>query len=180
MVIRRNADPVISNFKNSVAKTLDEKDIRKKVKNDKISLRRFAEGKEAKEEKADKEEMKKALLQDEDVKIVNADGTSGDHTDNDTPWRDFWEKETGVKLEEILDEKGGKFLCPGYEHHKNGSDKYVEPEKICGCHVQKADAKGNIIDETMYITPMCSGCNKRTNDIFKVGKAALVKRYKDK
>ena len=72
-------------------------------------------------------------------------------------------------------QKNGKFLCPGYEHHDKG-DGYVDPDKICGCHVQKADEKGNVIDKTIYITPMCSGCNNRINDVFKVGQKALRKR----
>lgn len=122
-----------------------------------------------------KKDVKQALLQDEAVKIVNATGTYKDHADNNIPWREFWEKKTGVKLEDVLPEKDGKYLCPGHEHHDK-DDGYVEPEKICGCHVNKTDAKGNIVDKTMYITPMCSGCNKRINDIFKIGKRALAKR----
>ncbi len=82
-----------------------------------------------------------------------------------------------VKLEDILKEKDGKFLCPGYEHHDK-DDGYVKADKICGCHVQRADAQGNVIDDTMYITPMCSSCNQR-NDVFQIGKKAIVKRYRN-
>ncbi len=131
----------------------------------KIRLKRFNES----------EDIQQALLDAEDVRIVNAEDTADDHPDNNSSWREYWEEETGVKLEDILPEKNGKFLCPGHEHHKE-DDGYVDPEKICGCHVQKVNAKGEVIDKNLYITPMCSGCNKRINDIFKVGRKALVKR----
>ncbi len=154
-------------IKNSVLQFLNKEDIRKNEQT-KFKPRRFVE------EKKQESEVKDALLEEENVKIINADGTSGDEPNNSKSWKEYWEKEKGVKLEDILPEKNGKFLCPGHEHHEE-DDGYVEPEKICGCHVQKVDADGNIIDDTMYITPMCSGCNKR-NDAFKVGKKALVKR----
>lgn len=128
--------------------------------------------------KEEREKLRQALLQEEGVRIVNAVGTSGDHIDNKTPWRAFWEKKTGKKLEDLLPQKNGKFLCPGHTHHTN-DDGYVDEKDICGCHVKKSDANGKIIDNTMYITPMCKGCNKR-NDVFKVGDRALVKRYKSK
>lgn len=120
-------------------------------------------------------DMEHALLDEENVRIVNAEDTSDDKPEDNPSWRDYWEEKTGKKLEDLLPEKNGKFLCPGYEHHKNDNG-YVEAKDICGCHVQKVDANGNIIDDTMYIIPMCKGCNKRINDVFKVGKKALVKR----
>lgn len=111
------------------------------------------------------------------IRVVNVKGTSDDeHPENTITWKEYWEKETGVKLEDVLPKKDGKYLCPGHEHHDK-DDGYVEPEKICGCHVKKVNSKGRVIDKTMYITPMCSGCNQR-KDIFKIGERALVKRYK--
>ena len=152
----------------AVAKHFKEKDIRNAKPNERPKLRRF--GKEGTDD-----EVKQALLDAEDVRIVNAEDTSEDKPDNNTSWREYWEEKTGKKLEDLLPEKNGKFLCPGYEHHKE-DDGYVDPEKICGCHVQKVNAQGEIVDDAMYITPMCSGCNKRINDVFKVGRKALVKR----
>ena len=76
------------------------------------------------------------------IRIVNADGTKDDHPENTTMWKAYWEQEMCVKFEDILKEKDGKFLCPGYEHHDK-DDGYVKADKICGCHVQRADAQGN-------------------------------------
>ena len=176
MTIRIKESKLREMIKNSVLKNLGIEDIKKDEQPRK--LRRFAEKKQDKEEAA-KEEVAQALQAESGVKIVNAEGTTDDHPENTTTWKEIWEEETGVSLEEILDEKDGKFLCPGHEHHKKGDDGYVEAKDICGCHVQKADANGNIIDDTMYITPMCKGCNQR-NDVFKVGDRALVNRYKKK
>lgn len=109
----------------------------------------------------------------ESVRIINVAGTSKNKPDNTKSWKEYWEKETGVKLEDVLPQKNGKFLCPAHNHHQN-DDGYVPAAQMCGCHVKKVNAQGAIIDNTMYITPMCSGCNKR-NDVFKVGRKALVK-----
>lgn len=49
--------------------------------------------------------LQHALLQEYDVRIVNAEDTQDDHPENTTTWKAFWEEETGKKIEELLPEK---------------------------------------------------------------------------
>lgn len=108
------------------------------------------------------------------AKIINANDTSEDHPDNETSWREYWENKTGKKLDELLREKDGKYRCPCYKYHEEGDDGYVDMEDICGCHVQEFNENGIVRSSTMYIVPMCRGCNKR-KDILKIQKNLLLK-----
>jgi len=56
-------------------------------------------------------------------------------------WLDYWEKKTGTK----------KSIC--------GVDGCSKKDLV-GAHVQKV----NSIDQKWYITPICSDCNKRTDE----------------
>jgi len=107
------------------------------------------------------------------VRVINAEDTADEKPDNETSWREYWENRTGKNLDDLLKKKGKKYLCPCYKHHDK-DDGYVEMKDICGCHVQEATENGDIKNKTMYIVPMCRGCNKR-NDTFRIPSKYLVK-----
>jgi hypothetical protein len=108
------------------------------------------------------------------VKVVNAEGTGDEKTDNGIPWRNYWEDCTGKNLDTLLRKEGNKYLCPCHNYHDQGDDGYVEMEDICGCHVQQVKENGDLKDNHMYIVPMCRGCNKR-NKTFRIPKYLILK-----
>lgn len=74
-------------------------------------------------------------------------------------WIEYWEGKSGNKLDPTK-----LYKCPVGSCTNNGYR-----EDFDGCHVQKAIDK----DQKLYIVPLCSSCNHRT-DYFFVDEALLV------
>ena len=74
-------------------------------------------------------------------------------------WIEYWEYKSGNRLNPF-----NLYECPAV-----GCKKTCYRADLDGCHVQKVFDKTN----TMYIIPLCSGCNHRT-DSFLVDENLLV------
>lgn len=87
------------------------------------------------------------------VLVINAPDTS----DLKPPypysaWIEYWEAKSGIKLAE-----NNSYICPAGDCNNT-----AKRSELDGCHVQK------VYDKTkkMYIIPLCSGCNHRTDPFF--------------
>ena len=86
------------------------------------------------------------------VFVKNAPNTS--HLNPPCPygtWIEYWEDMSGIEIAE-----NESYNCPA----KCGNA--VTREEFDGCHVQKVFDK----TQTMYIIPLCSGCNHRKDSFF--------------
>lgn len=73
------------------------------------------------------------------TKVKNINGTS---RFNSRVWLDYWEEQT----------EGKATRC--------GAIDCKSKEELVGAHVMKANSS----DKKYYITPLCKGCNKRTDE----------------
>ena len=74
-------------------------------------------------------------------------------------WIEYWEEKSGTRLDVFQ-----KYECPA-----EGCKNVCTRAELDGCHVQKVVHNTN----TIYIVPLCSGCNHRT-DYFYVDENLLV------
>ena len=79
--------------------------------------------------------------------VKNACGTSiwSKPSTGESSWLEYWEKKTGKKATR----------CGAIDCHSTGT--------LVGAHVQKVFG-GN----ELYITPLCTGCNQRSDNYFLV------------
>ena len=77
--------------------------------------------------------------------VKNASGTSrwSKPSTGESSWLEYWEKQTGKKATR----------CGATDCHSTGT--------LVGAHVQKVFG-GN----ELYITPLCTGCNQRTDNFW--------------
>lgn len=105
-------------------------------------------------------------MNDIEVRIYNAENTTSDTNEYGyNSWREYWEKKGG--------DRNDSSLCPMKTKIKEGKKAEFKmryrcpmckktflwdgeiPDCFDGCHVQIEGDK----DETLYITPLCHGCN---------------------
>lgn len=80
------------------------------------------------------------------VKVKNLNNTSDKEPKGYDTWLEFWEGKTGKKAD-----------------HCGATDCDVKGRtNLVGAHVKKVDAG----DDRHYITPLCKGCNKRTDEFY--------------
>lgn len=80
------------------------------------------------------------------VKVKNLNNTSDKEPKGYGTWLEFWEGKTGKTADHC-----GAIDC-------NVNDR----SKLVGAHVKKVGAN----DDSHYITPLCDGCNKRTDEFY--------------
>jgi hypothetical protein len=80
------------------------------------------------------------------VKVKNLNGTSDKQPKGYDTWLEFWEGKTGKTADH----------CGATDCNVKGRSNLV------GAHVKKVGAG----DDSHYITPLCKGCNQRTDEFY--------------